>query len=271
MGQLTAHVVLDGHRAEFIPGRNVARAHQYGPFRAQFAVGVAQALQPPDAGGVGLVQGGGDVGDVAVAEFDHVAGDDRPGAVVVEFHRVHVEAAVAVPDDHHGQAAVDPLHEFRALRHHGEDDPRQIGTRRRVEDADLAFPVPVGGVHERVVAARVRRLLDGLHQRGIIGVEHVGADDEGVAPLEERGPLFGRGRVAEAFGGLAYPAHGFRREGNVGASAEDHRNRGGRKAGFFADVRQGHFVSGAHIVPFFVWCERYRRKGFGLSNRVGVN
>src|SRR5699024_8860152 len=125
-------------------------AHDHRTFRALVAVGVAHAFQTADAGGVGLVQGGGDIGYVLVPKADHIVGDNGPGAVVVHLHGVHIEAGVAVADDHNRHEPVHAFHEFGGLRHHGEHHARKSRAGHGVQDADLVFGVAVGRIDEGV-------------------------------------------------------------------------------------------------------------------------
>ena len=221
-GQLEADRVLDGNVVPFLFWGHLAGTHDYGAFGAFVAVGVAHAFQTADAGGIGLVQRGGDIGYVLVPEADHIVCDDGPGAVVVHLHGVHVEAGVAVPDDHDRYKPVHAFHQFGGLRHHGEHHARQIRTGHGVQDADFVFGVAVSRVDEGVAVFVGGGLLDGLYDGGIIRIEDVRADDEDCLAIKEGGPLFGGGGVTEGLGGFPHFADGIRGKGNVRPPAEDH-------------------------------------------------
>ena len=135
---------------------------------------------------------------------------------------VHVEAGVAVPDDHDRYKPVHAFHQFGGLRHHGEHHARQIRTGHGVQDADFVFGVAVSRVDEGVAVFVGGGLLDGLYDGGIIRIEDVRADDEGCLAIKEGGPLFGGGGVTEGLGGFPHFADGVRGKGNVRPPAEDH-------------------------------------------------
>ena len=91
-------------------------------------------------------------------------------------------------------------------------------------------------------------LLDRLDPGGVVGVAHVGADDEDLPRAEACAAVARRG-ITEAGGGLAHLGHCLRGEGHVRAAPENHGNRGQRIAGLGGHIRQRYLAASSHIAP----------------------
>ena len=246
-GQGVARAVLDVQVAALLLGRDGTGADKEAALGAGLAEHVAQAFQAPQPCRIVPVQGRGDAGHGAVPQADEVAGHQHARIMVVELHRIQVEAGVPVPDDHHGRLPVGQLGLGRAQRHGAEDDAPHGSGRQRPQQAGLHSGVAVGGEDHGVVIVPGGGILHGLHQGRVIGVDHIGAEDGHTFPGHEvRGPVPPDGTVAEGLGGLAHPEDGLAREGDVRPFRKDH-GRGGRgDAAAGGDVCQGDALAALH-------------------------
>ena len=245
-GEFVARAVFDAYVVQFFERRDFPCEKLYRGVRF-LGIDGANAVEPAHAYGVGVVERGGNEGNVPVSEAEHMTAHKHAGAVIVEFHRVHVEAGVPVSYDHHGNAAVDLFHNVHALGHHGEDQAGYAHFQCHVEDFLFLVGISVGGEDERGGPVLFGRLLYGLNHVGIVGVAHVGTDDEYELSCGQRPASAAyRGAVSQDFCRMSDVLHGIGREGYVGASAEYHGGGAQRHTGLSAHIFQGDFFLRRH-------------------------
>lgn len=220
---------------------------QEAAFGTGLAEHVAQAFQTPQPCRIVLVQGRGDAGDGTVPQPDEVAGHQHARVIVVEFHRIQIEAGVPVADDHHGRLPVGQFGLCRAQRHGTEDDAPDGSGRQGTQQAGLHSGITVGGEDHGVVVVPGGGILHGLHQGRIVGVDHIGAED-GHALLghEVRGPVPPDAPVAEGLGRLAHLEDRLAREGDVRPLRKDHGRGGCGDAAASGDVCQSDALAALH-------------------------
>ena len=246
-GQGVTGAVLDVQVAALLLGRDGAGADEEAALGAGLAEHVAQPFQAPQPCGIVLVQRRGDAGDGTVPQPDKVAGHQHARIIVVELHRIQIEAGVPVADDHHGRLPVGQLCLGRAQRHGAKDDAPYGSGRQGAQQAGLHSGVAVGGEDHGVVVMPGGGILHGLHQGRVIGVDHIGAED-GHALLghEVRGPVPPDASVAESLGGLAHLEDRLAREGDVRPFRKDHGGRGRGDAAAGGDVCQSDALAALH-------------------------